>query len=112
MTFKDELMMKVIFVRKTIKSDAINAFIELLKSAMENAAEQGETNGVISIGYELDEEKVYVKLKDLLLLTKEINNDDEICRWLLKEIGKTDIFKDIYINRDDDVNYLNFYWFD
>jgi len=35
----------------------------------------------------------------------------EMYKWLIKEIEKTDVFKDIYINLDEDNCELKYFWY-
>jgi hypothetical protein len=46
-SFKDELTVIVNSVRNNIKTEAINFFINKLKTAMRNIAERGSTRGTL-----------------------------------------------------------------
>jgi hypothetical protein len=130
MSFKDELTAEVNSVRQKIKTEAINHFINKLKKAMKNTASKGITNGSISLRLNLDEceedededctedhtgDYELYRLNELLLMTKERETGAiEIYKWLIKEIDKTGVFKDIYINivNIDEENYeLKFFWY-
>ena len=121
MSFKDELNKKVIETRNRIKNKAINTFVETLKSEMYLVAEEGKTRGFINIEYDYEDEdededeykkEIYSQLKQILILQNEINENCEIIntyKWLTEYVKKTDIFKDIYIDIED--NCLQFYWY-
>jgi hypothetical protein len=52
------------------------------------------------------------RLNELLLMTKEREPGAiEIYKWLIKEIDKTGVFKDIYINIDEENYELKFFWY-
>jgi len=127
MSFKDELIAEVNSVRQKIKTEAINYFINILKRAMKNTASKGMTNGSISLRLNFDEceedeyedctedhtgdYELYI-LNELLLMTKEREPGAiEIYKWLIKEIDKTGVFKDIYINIDEENYELKFFWY-
>ena len=131
MSFKDELTAEVNSVRQKIKTEAINYFINKLKKAMKNTASKGITNGSISLRLNFDEcededsteycseywngDYELYRLNELLLMTKEIEPGAiEIYKWLIKEIQKTDVFKDIYIiieEYDIEEYELKFFWY-
>ena len=126
MSFKDELIAEVNSVRQKIKTEAINYFINILKRAMKNTACKGITNGSISLRLNLDEcedgdedcaedhtgDYELYRLNELLLMTKEREPGAiEIYKWLIKEIDKTGVFKDIYINIDEENYELKFFWY-
>jgi hypothetical protein len=122
MSFKDELVKKVVQIRDAIKSNAVKVFTQCLKSAMYEVAEKGRTSGSLNIKdeYENCEEeeqedeyyyvKHYIKLEELLLTTGEIKIKDEtmLFVWLLEEIKKTSVFDGIYMEIENDE--LKFYW--
>lgn len=121
MTFKDELNKTVVSVRETVKRKASVAFSNALKSAMETAASQGKTSGETSIDSEIeyDDEtnyvEIYEKLEEILIiegLIKDKSNDKlNVYKWLLEDVQKTDVFKDIFFNIDDNNDYwLKFHW--
>jgi hypothetical protein len=121
-SFKDELTATVNSVRKNIKTDAINCFINRLKRAMRWTAERGETKGAIALKInfydeEEDEDEEYVVLRRLndLLLYEEVKrrNDFEgtkIYEWLLKQIHKIGVFDDIYISLNIDNYEVEYSW--
>ena len=121
MSFKNELNKKVIETRDRIKNKAINNFVETLKLAMCHVANEGRTRGSINIEYDYQEEDeneyeynkvIYNQLKKLLILQDEIAENGEIIntyRWLTENVKKTDIFKDIYIDIEDDC--VQFHWY-
>ena len=121
MSFKNELNKKVVETRDRIKNKAINNFVESLKSAMYQVAEEGRTRGSINIEYDYQEEdehgneynkEIYNQLRQLLILQDEIAENSEIIntyRWLTENVKKTDIFKDIYIEIEDDC--VQFHWY-
>jgi len=127
MSFKDELTAEVNSVRQKIKTEAINHFINTLKKAMKYTAAKGMTKGSISLRLNFDEfEDEYeedcaedntgdlelYRLNELLLMTKEREPGAiEIYKWLIKEIDKTGVFKDIYINIDEENYELKFFWY-
>ena len=120
MSFRNELIAQVNNVRNEIKTHAINLFINKLKDAMKYTASLGITNGSISLRlnfedhYEDDYEDDMGELdslNELLLITKEREpGATEMYKWLIKEIDKTDIFKDIYITLDDYTYELKYFW--
>lgn len=106
MSFKDELVKKVIDVRDGIKNTSINIFGDSLKSKMIEAAEEGRTRGYLHLDDEYnDYPEEYSSLEDLL---GEINETKDKFIWLLEEIKKTRVFDGIYMDIEDNV--LNFYW--
>ncbi len=125
-SFKDELTVIVNSVRNNIKTEAINFFINKLKTAMRNIAERGSTRGTIALRInfmddedddEYDKEYVVLRrLNDILLIeeakktTKEDFEGSKIYEWLLKEIRKIDVFEDIYISLNIEGDELNFFW--
>ena len=129
-SFKDELTAKVNSVRKNIKTEAINCFINKLKTAMRWTAERGETKGAIALTInfmeededeededEEDEDEEYVvlrRLNDLLLIEEVKKTKDfegtKIYEWLLKQIHKTGIFDDIYISLNIDNYEMEYFW--
>lgn len=117
-SFKDELTAKVNSVRKNIKIEAINCFINKLKTAMQWTAERGETKGAITLTInfmEDDEDEEYVVLRRLndLLLEEEATKEDfegtKIYEWLLKQIHKTGIFDGICIVINDNYE-MEYFW--
>jgi hypothetical protein len=123
MSFKDELTAKVNSVRKNIKTEAINCFINKLKTAMRWTAERGETKGAIAltINFMEDDEDdedgdgeyvVLRRLNDLLLeeATKEDFEGTKIYEWLLKQIRKIGVFDDIYISLNIDNYEMEYFW--
>lgn len=124
MSFRDELNKKVIETRERIKSKAINSFVEWLKSVMNTVAKEGKTAGYINLEDDDEEDcededeyeykhinNIYNELQKILII-EEIIYDEKvnIYNWLLKEIQKTDVFKDININIDLEKQSLHFYW--
>jgi len=79
MSFKDELNAKVEFFRGDIKNRSINAFIEILKSAMIEVAEDGKKHGTIDLDDIEFEDNLLYLIRHLLILTNEIDerNKDE-----------------------------------
>jgi hypothetical protein len=133
MSFKDELTAKVNSVRKNIKTEAINYFINKLKKAMRNTAEKGDTKGsiVLRINFmedeededdeEYDEDEEYIvlrRLNNILLLeeakrtTEKIFEGSKIYEWLLKQIRKIDVFDNIYISLNIDTYEMEYFWND
>ena len=124
--FKDELTATVDSVRKNIKTEAINYFINTLKTAMRNTAEIGETKGAIAlrINFMEDEDDEYVvlrRLNDLLLFEKvkrtktkieEGFEGPKIYEWLVKQIDKIGVFEGIYITLNIDKYEVEFWWDD
>ena len=118
MSFKDELNAKVESFRGDIKNRSINAFIEILKSAMIEVAEDGKKQGTIDldqIEFEFEDNLLYL-IRHVLILTNEIDerykdeHNGKVFLFLLKEVRKTLFFKDIYIEIDSGI--LEFNWFD
>jgi hypothetical protein len=128
MSFKDELNAEVNSVRDKIKTEAINHFINVLKEAMKNTARKGLTNGSISLRINFEECEHYhsededcaedhtgdlelYRLDELLLLTKERESGAlGMYEWLIKQVNKTGIFKEIYINLNTERYELDFFW--
>jgi len=125
MSFKDELTAEVKSVREKIKTEAINHFINVLKEAMKNTARLGMTNGSISLRLDFDEceyeeedcdedhtgDLELYRLSELLLMTKEREPGVlEMYEWLIKQVYKTDVFKDICINLNTEEYELDFFW--
>jgi hypothetical protein len=131
-SFVNELTDIVNSVRDRIKTEAINLFIDMLKTAMKNVAYSGKRSGSIELStsipneydekdedeYEEYETRDYTlsRLDELLLREeserREISEKDpmRIYKWLIKEIDKTGIFKDIYIAIDTEKFKLEFDW--
>jgi hypothetical protein len=130
-SFKDELVAKVNSVRNTIKTEAIHVFIDKLKTAMKIVAARGRKSGSIALRINLadyleecddeDEEDIELCRLDELLLREEVEqgvreeriNDGSsmrIYRWLIKEVDKTGIFKDIYLDLNTEKYELDFFW--
>lgn len=131
-SFVNELTDIVNSVRDRIKTEAINLFIDRLKTAMKNVAYSGKRSGSITLSasipneydekdedeYEEYETRDYTlsRLDELLLIEeserREISEEDpmRIYKWLIKEIDKTSVFKDIYINIDIEKFELEFFW--
>ena len=116
MSFKDELTNKVIETRERIKSKAINYFTEWLKSAMISVAEEGRNTGCIGLFDDCDGNEyvnqIYYELLKILIIEKTHKYSEEKVKmyiWLLEEVQKTDIFKDITIEIENDI--LNFSWY-
>jgi len=134
MSFEDELNAKVKAVRNNIKIEAINVFIDRLKTAMQNVAARGRTYGSISLRinladyYEDDDDEVELCRLDELLrdmetrrlckesrrLGKELVTVDEnpmrFYKWLLEEVDKTGVFKGIYFGLNVEKFELDFFW--
>jgi len=127
-SFKDELTATVNSIRKNIKTEAINCFIDKLKTAMRWTAERGKTKGAIALRINLmdeeddedDEDEEYVvlrRLNDLLLIeetkrTTRTTKDFEgskIYEWLLKQIHKTGVFGGICIVINDNYE-MEYFW--
>jgi hypothetical protein len=111
-SFKEELTATVNSVRKNIKTEAINCFINKLKTSMRWTAQKGETKGAIALRINFmddddddDDDEEYVLLRRLndILLIEEVNRTKEdfegskIYEWLLKQIHKTGVFDGICI---------------
>jgi hypothetical protein len=124
MSFRDELVKKVISTRELIKQNAVNNFVGVLKSSMIKCAEEGKTCGSINLDIETEPEfdeddcgeDVYLVLQNLLFEMQDVRTfvDDKrryTYRWLIEEVEKTNIFADIEINLDSDDNILEFRWF-
>jgi hypothetical protein len=120
MSFKDELTTTVNSFRKNIKTEAINYFIDRLKTSMRWSAERGETTGRISLAINLnddveDEYVVLRRLNDLLLIEEVKRTKDfegtKIYEWLLKQIHKTGIFDGICIVINDNYE-MEYFWED
>jgi len=122
-SFKDELTATVNSVRKNIKTEAINYFINKLKTAMRWTAERGETKGAIALRINfLDEDEdndEYVflrKLDDILLIEEARRTTEEgfeclkMYAWLLQQIHNIDVVKDIYISLNIDNYEMEYYW--
>ena len=127
-SFKDELAAKVNSVRNTIKTEAINVFVDKLKTAMKNVAARGRKSGSIPLRINLtdydeddeDDKDIELCRLDELLLREEVEqgvheelNDGcsmRIYIWLIKEVDKTDIFKDIYLQLNIYKYELDFSW--
>ena len=128
MSFKDELTAKVNSVRKNIKTEAINYFINKLKKAMRNTAERGDTRGTIALRInfmededdeEYDEEYIVLRRLNNILLLEEAKRTTEknfegskIYEWLLKQIRKIDVFDNIYISLNIDTYEMEYFWND
>jgi len=128
MSFKDELTAKVNSVRKNIKTEAINYFINKLKKAMRNTAERGDTRGTIALRInfmededdeEYDEEYIVLRRLNNILLLEEAKRTIEknfegskIYEWLLKQIRKIDVFDNIYISLNIDTYEMEYFWND
>lgn len=125
MSFKNELTAKVNSVRKNIKTEAINCFINKLKTAMRWTAERGETRGAIALRInfmedEDDEDDEYVFLRRLndVLLYEQVKRTEEdfegarIYEWLLKQIQKTGVFDGIYISLNTNSYEMEYFWDD
>ena len=119
MTFRDELNEQVMCVRNTIKTEAITYFVNHLQKAMNIAATRGNTRGSIclrsSFYEEEEEEEEEDDDEDILfrlhrILVKENEKTIEMYKWLIKQVYKTGIFKDIYIYLNDENYELEFYW--
>jgi len=123
MSFKDELVKKVLSTRELIKQNAINNFVGVLKSSMIKCAEEGKTRGSINLDIETEPEfdeddcgeDVYLVLQNLMQDVRTFVDVDDKRRytykWLIEEVEKTNIFADIKIKLDSDDNILEFYWF-
>jgi hypothetical protein len=119
MSFREELVKKVISTRELIKQNAINNFVGVLKSSMIKCAEEGKTCGSINLDIETEpefDEDVYLVLQNLLFEMQDVRTfvDDKrryTYRWLIEEVEKTDIFADIKIKLNSEDNILEFYWF-
>jgi hypothetical protein len=124
MSFKDELTATVNSVRKNIKTEAINCFIDKLKTAMRWTAQKGETEGAIALRINFmeddddDDDEEYVilrRLNDILLIeevkrTKEDFEGSEIYEWLLKQIRKTGVFDGVCISLNMDTYEMEYFW--
>lgn len=95
---------------------------------MKNFAFSGKKAGYMNLRNEHvekdeDEEEEYedndyiLSRLDELLLREELERDDHdgedhmrIYKWLVKEVDKTDIFKDIHINLNMEKFQLDFFW--
>jgi len=113
MSFRDELKKTVASVRETVKSNAINACVELLKSEMSITAKEGRSRGgiLLEVLVEDEYEDIFYKLKEVLIITGEIDDSDtdEWFSWLLEEVKKTGIFEGIYMNIDNKNSCLDWY---
>jgi len=124
MSFKDELTATVNSVRKNIKTEAINCFIDKLKTSMRWTAQKGETEGAIALRINFmedddeddDEDEEYVilrRLNDILLIEEAKKKDFEgskIYEWLLKQIKKTGVFDGVYISLNMDTYEMEYFW--
>jgi hypothetical protein len=115
MTFKDELNKKVESFRGDLKRKALLFFSQILKSEMIEVAEEGRKNGSIdleSIEFSDEFNRVdLLKLQKMLIYVDEIESEEEVFSWLLKEVRKIKDFDDINIIILDD-NFLEFNWHD
>jgi fibronectin type 3 domain-containing protein len=128
-SFKDELTAKVNSVRNTIKIEAVNVFIDTLKTAMKNVAARGRKSGSISLRFnfvdfeDCDEDEaednnvLELSRLDELLAIEDVERGGitdgdhmRIYKWLLTEVDKTSIFKDIHLNLNIEKFELNFFW--
>ncbi len=110
-TFKEELNSTVNKVRDSLKSGAIMFFTQLLKSEMLEVATEGKTSGSIVLNDILFPEGRLLKLQKILIYTDEIESEDQIFSWLLKEVKRTSFFDEINIIILDDY-ILEFNWND
>ena len=113
MSFKDELNAKVESFRSEVKTKALLFFSQLLKSAMIEVAEEGETKGSIDLSdIEYSNEFEFIdlsKLQRILISMDKIKSEEKVFLWLLKEARATCFFDDINIVILDD-NFLEFNW--
>jgi hypothetical protein len=124
-SFKEELTATVNSVRKNIKTEAINCFINKLKTAMRWTAQRGETKGAIALRINFeedddeddDEEYAVLRRLDELLLIEEVKRTSgedfegsKIYEWLLKQINKIDVFDDIDISLNMDTYEMEYFW--
>lgn len=113
MSFRDELNAKVESVRSEVKRKALLFFSQLLKSEMMDAAEEGETKGSIDLSdieYSNEFKSIdLLKLQRILISMDEIESEEKVFSWLLKE-SRSIFFKINIVILDD--NFLEFNWND
>jgi hypothetical protein len=117
MSFRTILKDKTNEVINRIKTNAINEFIEWLKSYMIHIANSGKNKGNIKIQDIFFEE--FDEILEVLLFYGTIDSDKKLYPWLLENSKKSGEFDDIYMyisgeddEDDDEIReyYLHFHW--
>jgi len=109
-TLIDDLRKRVIDTRENIKKEAINKLSQFLKTEMIEFANQGLTKGSFCVDYIDEEYNIYDNLKKMLIVEEKNFEDDRdhVFIWLLEEVKKTNVFKDIDMEIKNDC--LEFSW--